>query len=159
MKIYFLIIFLIKREQIKLDKKEFLFHLLGEVLMIIFSLWQEVNPPCRNERKESHHEKFPVISKQKSVPCHIEMRRTNPPPIHNQSICFHLKMTIIRRLTKWLSFIISARCVIAIIPVRKRGIVFLLFGSKSSGFSFLFLSPIFSESFSKTYFPFRIYDR
>ena len=47
--------------------------------------------PYRNERKESHPEKL----------CrHIEMRRTNPPPIHNQSICFHLKMTVILRPPK-----------------------------------------------------------
>lgn len=78
--------------------------------MIIFSLWQEENPPYRNERKESHPEKL----------CrHIEMRRTNPPPIHNQSICFHLKMTVILRPPKWLSFIISSRSVIAKnVPVR-----------------------------------------
>ena len=44
--VYFLIIFLIKREQIKLDKKEFLFHLLGEVLMIIFSLWNRTILVC-----------------------------------------------------------------------------------------------------------------
>ena len=44
--VYFLIIFLIKREQVKFDKKEFLFHLLGEVLMIIFSLWNRTIFVC-----------------------------------------------------------------------------------------------------------------
>lgn len=104
--------------KITLKKWEHTFE--GEAVLFLwqgkwlsFRYGKRKSPPVEMRGKKIIPKRSAVISKRESAPCHIEMRRTNPPPINNQSICFHLKMTVILRPPKWLSFIISARSVIA----------------------------------------------